>query len=256
MSPFSNFDAYRDRLQNSLNDLINFFRDSPVTAAIFLIAIIFIVVAWLTESSFLINTAFLLLGGLLPIFATLWIDYNAQKARGTHLARVLHAELADLVARCCYDFEAPWCKVWGPGPLVERFDAVRLRKFAPHRPVTFPTVAGDLAILGENAPLRLIQFQNGLNALRRDIENFAADVTDARLPISEEAIRQIALRMRLTLQPGINALEALAPLVPNASQVEATAIQSYDVTRKEPPPQGTLVDRIKRLLAMPQRSTE
>jgi hypothetical protein len=77
------------------------------------------------------------------------------------------------------------------------------------------------------------------------------DVANATQQISEGDIRQVALRMRQTLQPGINALVTLAPLVPDASKIEDSAIGFYDATRKEARPPGTLRDRINRLLAMP-----
>jgi hypothetical protein len=165
------------------------------------------------------------------------------KAHKANLARALHAELADLVARCCFDSEKPWGDV-SESP---KFKKTELRRFAPHDPTIFANSGGDLALLGEIAPLRLVQFYNSLNALRRDIHYIADDLTDH--PAVESEIRLIRFRFYLTLQPGLDALLALAPMVPSAHQVERAAIDPYDDSQPDRSrPEGELQDRIINVL--------
>jgi hypothetical protein len=173
-------------------------------------------------------------------------DSNRAAARAKDVARALHTELADLVARCCFDTEDPWRQCWSPDApeRAYQFDVTRLRSFAPVEPVIFPAVAAELATLGEYVPLRLVQFYTSLSALRRDIGNIA-DGANQNVP--KHQVQQVALRFRLTLEPGLKALQAL---VSDANDIEASAIAPYDATRSSEPPAGTLRDRINRLLAI------
>jgi hypothetical protein len=223
--------------------------------AIILIAnIIFIVVVWILDKNFLVNTGFLVLGALLAIITSFMNELHQRTLRAQDLARVLHTELADLVARCCFDSEAPWRQYWGPNPPGQAFNVIRLRKFAPGKPVIFSATVGELALLAGNASLLLMQFHYRLNALRREIDNIADDSTEATRvePISLGALRQVGSRIRQTLEPGLKALEALAHMVPDANQIEAFAIAQYDATRDGAPPAGTLRDRINVLLELRQ----
>jgi hypothetical protein len=220
--------------------------------AVFFVDIIFIAVVWYRGDTVSTNTGFLVLGALLSMLPFYLIEREKRSLRVKELARVLHVELADLVARCCYDSEAPWCPLWDPNATVQPNNVIWLRKFAPHRPVIFPAVAGELAILKGNAPQRLIQFHNGINALRREIENNANAATQLGIvQISSGQIKAVASRMRLTLEPALNALKALSSMVSDAREIEADAIASIDATRATAAPAGTLQDRIIQLLAMP-----
>jgi hypothetical protein len=129
-----------------------------------------------------------------------------------------------------------------------------LRCFAPAQPTIFTNASIDLAFLGADAPLRLVQFHNGLSALRRDIHDIADGMTN--YSATSPQIRQVAKRFFLTLRPGLDALLALAPIVPRADQVERAAIDLYDAGRPDrPPPEGTLRDRINRLLQIKSSET-
>lgn len=182
------------------------------------------------------------------------LQINAQRKaesrqaaiRVDNFARALHAELADLVARCCFDTEVRWhtyLPANAQGSLVEH----ELRSFAPAQPTIFANSSGDLASLGEDAPLRLVQFYNSLTALRRDIGDISDGLTGN--PANPKLVRRVAQRFLFTLRPGLDALRALSPLVPNSEDVERTAIGAYDANSQGgPPPDGTLRDRIERLL--------
>jgi hypothetical protein len=207
-------------------------------AAASVLIIGFIVVVWSSESGFLVNVGFLVLGVLLAVAISFLNDVYQRTLRSRDLARLLHTELSDLVARCCFDSEASWSRYWASNLADREFNVISLRKFAPGEPVIFRATAGELAILHGDAPLRLVQFHYRLNALSREIENIANDSTEANRvePISKGALRLVGLRMRQTLKPGLDALQALAQSVPDADQIEASAIDQYDATRKDAPP--------------------
>jgi hypothetical protein len=178
-------------------------------------------------------------------------DADRAKALAANLARALHAELADLVARCCFDSEGRWKRYWPANAQIDLLAAHELRPFAPTQPTIFSNASSELASLGADAPLRLVQFYNSLTALRRDIGDIADGLTGN--PANQALVRQIAKRFLFTLRPGLDALHALGCLVPNAEDVERLAIEAYDANRQDgPPPDGTLRVRIKRLL----KSTE
>jgi hypothetical protein len=179
---------------------------------------------------------------------------DRAKAHTENLARTLHAELADLVARCCFDSEEPWHRYWSENAPVPSLNRNELRRFAPAQPTIFINTSSDLASLGAHAPLRLVQFHNSLSALRRDIHDIAEGMTNHSA--TQLQIRQVAERFFLTLRPGLDALLTLAPMVPKADEVERAAIEPYDTSRLDrSPPEGTLRDRINRLLQMKSSET-
>ncbi len=193
-------------------------------------------------------------GVQLQITAQKRADARRAKDHIDALACTLHAELADLVARCCFDSEQLWHSHWFENAPPLRLNKTELRCFAPAQPTTFANASSDLALLGADAPLRLVQFHNGLSALRRDIHDIAEGMTNHSATSSH--IRQVAERFFLTLRPGLDALLALAPIVPKADEVERAAIELYDAGRPDrPPPEGTLRDRINRLLQMKNSET-
>lgn len=175
---------------------------------------------------------------------------NAEQRRTNSLAASLHAELADLVARCCFDYEKPWQSYWSD-PSQRRPKRPELRRFTPAQPIVFANASGDLALLGADAPLHLVQFHNSLSALRRDIDSIADGLTEH--PATQEDVKQVAERFFLTLSPGLDALRALATMVPNAEAVERAAIKRYDDSRlgdRQPPPERSLQQRIRRFLQL------
>jgi len=221
--------------------------------AMFVVCIIFIWIAWISKIDFIINTGFLVLGALLAVVTSFVSEGRQRGLRAQDRARVLHIELADLVARCCFDSEEPWRRYWDQNIPDEVFNVIRLRKFTPNVATIFSASAGELALLRGDAPLLLVQFQYRLNALRREIENIADDSSEATRvePISKAALKLVGLRFRQALTAGLNALAAFEGIVPNAEQAEASAIQQYDLTRNGPAPPGTLRERIRTLLQVP-----
>ena len=97
---------------------------------------------------------------------------RAQAELTTDLASILYAELAHLLARCCFDSESPWKDYWPESASVDKMDEARLRKFVPVDPVIYLATAGQLPLLG-GAAQHLMEFQHRLSALRREIVNIA-----------------------------------------------------------------------------------
>jgi hypothetical protein len=204
-------------------------------------------IVMMATSAFLTNVGFLVLGALLAVFISLLSDAIKRPAQARDLARALYEELADRVARCCFDYEAPWQTYLGTGdPAGGPMTSLRLRKFSPEPPIIFPATASQVAILGNDAPQALIRYYYCLAAWRRDVVNFADDNESA---LSRDALRFLATRLRQTLAPGLRALQALAPLVEEPDRIERTAIAGYDEIRGGPPPTLTLRARIDRLIA-------
>jgi hypothetical protein len=215
-----------------------------------IVNIIFIVITWLSGKDFLVNTGFLVLGALVAVITTFMIELHQRTLRAADLARIVHTELADLVGRCCFDTEAPWLPYLGANPPPNGFNVIRLRKFMPADAPIFSATASELALLGGEAPLLLVQFHYRLNAVRREISNTVDDSTEATRvePVAVGALKLVALRLLQTLEPGLRALNAIGAMVPNAAQIEASAIAQYDASRKSSQPAGTLRDRISALL--------
>jgi hypothetical protein len=204
-------------------------------------------IAMIATNAFLINVGFLVLGALLAIFISILSEAIKRPAQARDLARALYEELADRVARCCFDFEIPWQTYLDTeNPSGGAMSSLRLRKFSPEPPIIFPSTASQLAILGNDAPQALIRFYYCLAAWKRDVVNFADDNESA---LSREALCFLAQRLRQTLTPGLRALQALAPLVEEHGRIEMAAIAGYDEIRGNSQSTITLRERIDRLIA-------
>src|SRR6478672_6012274 len=116
------------------------------------------------------NTVFLILGALLAVLGTRISAWLKKPADEADLARAIHTELADRVARCCFDYESPWHE-YGIQPAV--IDSNRLRKFAPYEPIVYPALAGQIAMLPDQPLQCLLKFYFRLAAWQRDAENTA-----------------------------------------------------------------------------------
>jgi hypothetical protein len=191
---------------------------------------------------------FLVLGGFLTVIATLSASWLQRPVHARDLAHALHIELADRVARCCFDFEKPW-RQFADAPNPTGMDATRLLRFAPIPPVIYPAVAPQLAMLHGSAAQSIIQFYFRLAAWQRDVELTAARYgTETHLTtVSGPETKRLGRRLRETLRPGLNALNAVAPMVSDAETMEAAAIAHYDAAQPKHGEYGSasLRDRIK-----------
>lgn len=166
----------------------------------------------------------ILVGAMLALGATYYVERWKRAQLRNDLAVALYHELAVRVARCCYDFEAPWADYWEGGTSLDRFGA---GKFAPEVPAIFAANADKIALFGEDVPSALMSFYFRLGVLRRDIENLRADTRD-HSNLTPGAVRVIGSRFAAALSPGLRALDALAPSVANTSKIEADALDTFD----------------------------
>jgi hypothetical protein len=202
-------------------------------------------IAMILAGGFLTNVGFLVIGGLITVMTGLINDKIKRPSQTRDLARALYVELAERVARCCFDCEAPWNKYLNPNNYaLGAMDSFRLRKFSPIQPIIYTSTAGQLAMLEGKSPQALIQFYYRLAAWQRDIENIAAESQ-----IAPDAIRLLAIRVHQTLTPGLRALEALAPMVDGYEEIEAAAIAGYDEFRGSAPTEASLRKRINKLIS-------
>ena len=202
----------------------------------------------ISNSGWLTNIGFLSLGVLISLFALFADQMTRRKQEAVDLARILHAELADRVARCCYDFEYPWRQSLEPVKAREletaigkdegsitKYDTFRLRKFAPVPPVHYLAAADRLALLSNDTVQSVIKFYYYLSAWQRDIENLSAELHKKSLdrptddtPLDGSKVQFMARRLRQTLKPGLVALKALSASVVGFDEIESIAIRGYD----------------------------
>lgn len=189
------------------------------------------------DNSRFANVIFVLVGGLLTVATTLVAEESRNAVKVKSLARALHIELADRLARCCFDFEAPW-GAYVAGRSTRPMGRVRLLKFEPVQPIIYRAAAAEIALLPSDAPQALLQFYYALDAWRRDLTNTAPN-WDAETGPPPATTSLLALRLFQTLRPGLAALTALGEHVPNAELLEDAALAAYDVDRTNGIPRST-----------------
>ena len=155
-----------------------------------------------------------ILGGVVSMGAAALAEQLKRSSQAYDVARAVHTELANRVARCCFDFKSPWSRIY-KNHSIAGMDAERLRKFSPDSPVIYPATAAQIGLLPNNAPQALVEFYARLVALQRAIDEAARDLTH---------VPAVAGRMRQTLQPGLMALTALGAVIQDAGATEDTAL--------------------------------
>lgn len=212
---------------------------------LFLVIAFGFAIALILKSDSLANVGFLVVGAVISVVAVLIADAVKRPAQARDLARALHAELSNRVARCCFDCEQPWHAYldsdnYHPGQM----DSVRLRKFAPLPAVIYPSTANQIAMLKGDAPQALIQFYYRLAAWERDIRSIAAESENNKGGVAPEAVRLLAIRIHQTLAPGLRALDALSPMVEGPERIESLALAGYDEGAEHPQRHRPLRERI------------
>lgn len=178
--------------------------------------------------------------------------HEHEKLQQVHnLARSLHAELADRVARCCYDFEAPYKAYYFKTPDKPR-DSFAIRKFVPAPPVIYPAIAAQISILGNQAPTAVIQFYFRLAVCQRDFESIAARVHDEKRGASIDELRMLTDRLWQALAPGLKALQTLGPMIKEHEEIENSALAAYDDTRSPRPAEHSLRNRVQAQIDCPK----
>ncbi|NOT38922.1 MAG: hypothetical protein HOP13_00350 [Alphaproteobacteria bacterium] len=190
-----------------------------------------------------VNAGFLLLGLVAGTFVSLAVEIAKRPIQARDLARALHVELAEFVARCCFDFENPWQKLFANDHKSTEMHQLRLSKFIPETPIVYESTANQLALLKGSAPQALVQFYYRVAAWRRDASNMALSLRAAEDKTNPNSLappptldsadaRFLSRRLKETLRPGLDALVALGSLVDNAQGTEDAAIAAHDLVSR------------------------
>ena len=216
-------------MQNTRYWRRRYWRAPIVTAAT--VAILAYSIFMMLREDWKANTGFLVFGALLAVLATLMLASLKRPADVADLSRAIHTELADRVARCCFDYEAPWGK-YDQHEDNRPMDPNRLRRFASFPPIIYPATAGQIAILDDDALQSLMKFYYRLAAWQRDVEN-TADACDRGASAQTGDLWRLGRRLRETLKPGIEALKAFDKVVRDPHKIEDDLLAAYDVFRKD-----------------------
>ena len=122
------------------------------------------------REDYVANFGFLIIGVLIGTYPVFLIEELRRAREKRILTESLYHELANRVARCCFDFESPWSRYWTQLDSTTEF---WLRKFIPEPPVIYPAVASNISVLGAGAARTVIEFYIALAAWERDITNTA-----------------------------------------------------------------------------------
>lgn len=179
-----------------------------------------------------------ILGGAFSIGTAFLLEEFKRTTKTQDTALALHVELSQLIARCCFDFQAPWSSYYKNQTFGGMY-AERVRKFSPNTPVIYPSTAADVALLPRNAAQALVEFYGRLWALQRAIDEAARDL---------KHVGAVAVRMRQTLPPGLKAIEALGMMVEGAEKVENDAFAALGEALGKPAPELSLRATIRKLL--------
>jgi hypothetical protein len=200
------------------------------------------------DPSYFGNVGFLVLGTLLGIYPVFILEEIKRAREAKNLAKALFHELARAAGRCCFDFEEPWGRYVNTPVQMAIFRAL---KFVPDPPVIYPAVAPQIALLKDEAAQAIIDFYFSLDAWRRDLENATAEYQRVGgMELTPKDVKFLAKRLQQTLSPGKRALEALAPDIAAADEIERNALKEPDATfaDKHPNAGKTIRERIAILL--------
>jgi hypothetical protein len=223
-------------------------KDWQIALAILFVLCCVFAALLLARNDWVTNVGFLVVGALIAVITTLLSERFKRETLSRDLARSLYLELADRVARCCWDSETPW-SAWLDLNYCQanEVDSFRLRKFLPDRPIIFEASASQLAILGGEAPQAMLKFYYRLAAWRRDLDNIAAQSDRGDGKVDPKTVNFLAKRLYQTLMPGLRALEAMQTSVEDHEQIEASALAGYvDYSMTTHPP-GSLREKLMRV---------
>lgn len=190
------------------------------------------------------NMGYLIVGALIAAGSLLLNDWLNAPKQAIDLSVVLHAEISNRAARCCFDFET-WRAYLEP-PLKKR-NSFDVAKFCPVAPVIYPATASQLAILNTQTTRHIIEFYFRLAACERDFPNVADKIE--RRDATKGELELLCSRLERTLQPALDALTSLGGMVSDAEKMENGALDSYDRGRNPQPTEKSLRQRIRNALA-------
>jgi hypothetical protein len=193
------------------------------------------------------NVAFLVIGALVGIYPAFLIEEIRKDEQIQRVREAVFFELANRVARCCFDFEDPW-RAYAKKP--DYVEPSRAQGFTPVPPIIYPALASQFALLGRDAQ-KVIEFYVYLEAWRRSIDIKVAAVNavvGSRLTPTDA--QQLAERLRRAVKFGGVALVSLSKGIPDAEQIMLDAIAEADkmFPERHPNKGKPLLDRIRLVL--------
>lgn len=196
------------------------------------------------------------LGTVLAALFSLTRDFLQKRSEAQDVATTIHAELADRIARCCFDYEVPFLTYTYPlqADLKERTkeDVV---KFRPTDPVIYPTVGAKMALLGPEVRNSVMQFYSSLDRWRREIDDLNAG---RRASFSASELIPVQRRLGETLPFAERALEKISKKVKGALEIEndayANIYSSVFDERSKKPQKSTLRQTLSELRALAEES--
>lgn len=223
-------------------------KSSPlaVLATIAIVSILAMSVGLYLAYEPLVTFAFTGVGVFFALSSTFVVESWKRQRDATDLARALFEELAHQVSRCCHDAQATWLQYLSNATSDSK-PSTMLRKFAPDKPSIFDATASRITLLDAAAPGALIRFYYRVSALRRDIENFAAEAEASNSTVDPKTLRFLAKRQAQTLPSGLHALQALAPMVKGHQDIEREAIAFFDHQSDGSAKTATLRERLESL---------
>lgn len=155
-----------------------------------------------------------------------WIkDNRAKKTEKLRISTALFHELCDRAARCSYDYGFPFSKYAYPKTHTNR-KLDDIVKFNPASPLVFPAVIDKLGIYPATVGANLMVFYSALERWRQELE-LTTKVFHPTSDLPDGYMQRLSRRLGETLEPAVNALDALAPLVPNSGLIESRYFNAY-----------------------------
>jgi hypothetical protein len=189
-----------------------------------------------------------IVGAILALGASTYIEKQKREQLVADLSVALYHELANRVARCCFDFEEPWSGLW---TTPRNRGVFEVTKFIPQPPTVFDSNADKLTLLGPQIPAAMMAFYFRLWVLGRDIEALCkTEVEPATSALGYGPVTIIASRFGATLAPGLAALQALGEKVDGFKDIDAAAWDTFDKPPNNHDEHGSLRVRLARSVAI------
>jgi hypothetical protein len=191
----------------------------------YFVAALLLALVWIATPGLIGEAGYLLLGAMLSTVPMFLIEEFRSREESVELTRAISIELARNIARCCFDFEAPWKgHLAAQGPLRVR----DLQKFTPQPPVIFQGAGSKIAKLPGTASRSVISYYHFYEAWHRDVSYITAECLQTGERVQADQLRFLARRLRQTLEPALAALSALRQYEPEIDAMTAEFLAPND----------------------------
>src|SRR5207244_3605558 len=180
------------------------------------------IVALLETTPVVTGAVGLVVGAVLTFIVTKLLDSGRRQNETRDVMESLYNEIAERAARCLNDHLAPWRDYEK-----ENFDRARVAKFKPVAPMVYPGVASKLGLLHPIIASRVLLFYTALDAIEREIEDAKNDFSPRAKHLTEHRKKLVADRFRLSLEPALEALEALSAGVREHAEIDQQVALVY-----------------------------